>query len=70
MLFINCDEEEQKFSNSYYNMGEVNHVADLLTFLKQQKKYDIKKFGFVAPYQSQVLQVKCKMQPLGLEENV
>ena len=51
-------------------MGEVNYVAELLQYLKQQGKYDINKFGFVAPYQSQVLQIKCKMQPLGIEENV
>ena len=30
MLFINCDDKEKKFSNSYFNMGEVKLVADLL----------------------------------------
>jgi hypothetical protein len=54
MLFINCDEREKKFSNSYFNMGEVKLVAELLKHLKQARKYDIDKFGFVAPYQSQV----------------
>lgn len=51
-------------------MGEVKLVADLLKHLKQVQKYDIQKFGFVAPYQSQVQQVKRKMQPLGIEQNV
>lgn len=70
MLFINCDDKESKMSNSYFNKGEVKLVADLLKHLKQVRKYDIQKFGFVAPYQSQVQHVKCQMQPLGIEENV
>lgn len=55
MLFINCEDKEKKLSNSFFNMGEVKFVADLLKHLKNVRKYDINKFGFVAPYQSQVL---------------
>ena len=55
MLFINCEDKEKKLSNSFFNMGEVKFVADLLKHLKNVRKYDINKFGFVAQYQSQVL---------------
>jgi hypothetical protein len=30
MLFINCDDYEQKFSNYYFNVGEVDHVVELV----------------------------------------
>jgi superfamily I DNA and/or RNA helicase len=29
-LFINCDDYEEKISNSYFNQGEVNIVVGLL----------------------------------------
>lgn len=34
-LFINCDEKEEKISNSYFNPGELKIVVGLLSHLKQ-----------------------------------
>jgi superfamily I DNA and/or RNA helicase len=41
LIFINCDEYEDKISNSYFNQGEVNIVAALLKHFKQVCKFDI-----------------------------
>ncbi len=51
MLFINSENQENEFGNSYCNTGDANIVADLLIYLTKKVKHNnIHDFGFVSPY--------------------
>lgn len=63
MLFINCDEAEQKVGFSSCNQSQVNAIGDILAlFLKQG--YDFSKFGFASPYRAQDTLLKEKLRNL------
>ena len=69
LLFINHEFEEQHYGSSYVNKEESEMIIKVLNALVAQT-YDIKKFGFVSPYQGQIQRMKQDLMELGVSENV
>ena len=71
MLFIDSESEEQRYGTSFSNEEEAKIVLEIVKHLTMKgKMYDKNKFGFVSPYQGQVLKLKESLSELELQDNV
>jgi ATP-dependent RNA/DNA helicase IGHMBP2 len=71
MLFINHEEYDQKFGNSFCNIGEANIVSKLLDHLVNNVRQNkVNEFGFVSPYQGQVQKLKSILQRFDIDDNI
>jgi superfamily I DNA and/or RNA helicase len=71
MLFINHEEYDQKFGNSFCNIGEAKVVSKLLDHLVNNVRQNkVNEFGFVSPYQGQVQKLKSILQRFDIDDNI